>query len=282
MILANKAITTSVPEDLRNAIPKFSVILFQTIIATILVSVAKMLKYVEYPAFDTAVALQWLPVNVFFVGMLCSGFFSLMYANVAMVQVFKNLTNIVTVSGDSYLFGEQLSVSVFVAISVMTTGAYFASVNDVEFNVTGYVWMSLNCLLTAGYVLYMRYASTSIKLPKFGMVFYNNLLCSILVLPFILLFNELPMWTHPDIMNTQFIVMNVIAGVLGFFLNFASLWCVSETSASTYAIVGSLCKIPVTVLGVVLFDAPITEKGAVFISMSIFGGLIYCYAKLPK
>jgi GDP-mannose transporter len=137
-------------------------------------------------------------------------------------------------------------------------------------------------LLCVGYVLYMRYASTSIKLPKFGMVFYNNLLCSFLVLPFILLFNELPMWTHPDIMNAQFIVMNVIAGVLGFFLNFASLWCVSETSASTYAIVGSLCKIPVTVLGVVLFNAPITERGAGFISMSIFGGLIYCYAKLPK
>jgi hypothetical protein len=51
----------------------------QTIIATILVSLAKMFKYVEYPAFDTGVALQWLPVNVFFVGMLCSGFFRLVY-----------------------------------------------------------------------------------------------------------------------------------------------------------------------------------------------------------
>ena len=128
----------------------------------------------------------------------------------------------------------------------------------------------------------MRYASTSIKLPKFGMVFYNNLLCSILVFPLCILFNELPMLMHPAIMNRQFIVMNVLAGVLGFFLNFASLWCVSETSASTYAIVGSLCKIPVAILGVILFDAPITERGASFISMAIFGGLIYAYAKLPK
>ena len=128
----------------------------------------------------------------------------------------------------------------------------------------------------------MRFASTTIKLPKFGMVFYNNLLCSILVVPLILLYNEVPMLSHPAIMNTQFIVMNVSAGVLGFFLNFASLWCVSETSASTYAIVGSMCKIPVTVLGVVLFNAPITEKGISFISMSLFGGFIYAYAKLPK
>lgn len=133
----------------------------------------------------------------------------------------------------------------------------------------------------AGYVLYMRYASTSIKLPKFGMVFYNNLLCSMLLVPFVFLFNEMPMWAHPDIMNSTFITMNIIAGVLGFFLNFASLWCVSETSASTYAITGSLCKIPVTVLGVVLFNATISEKGATFIAMAIFGGLIYAYAKLP-
>lgn len=127
----------------------------------------------------------------------------------------------------------------------------------------------------------MRFASTNIKLPKFGMVFYNNLLCSLLLIPFVFLFDEVPMWSHPEIMNRQFIFMNILAGVLGFFLNFASLWCVSETSASTYAISGSLCKIPVTVLGVVLFNTPITEKGVTFISMAIFGGLIYGYAKLP-
>ncbi len=73
-----------------------------------------------------------------------------------------------------------------------------------------------------------------------------------------------------------------MAGVLGFYLNFASLWCVSETSASTYAITGSLCKIPVAILGVLLFNTPLTPRGISFISMSIFGGLIYAYAKLPK
>lgn len=164
----------------------------------------------------------------------------------------------------------------------MTTGAYFASVNDLEFNVLGYLWMGANCFLTAGYVLYMRHASTTIKLTKFGMVFYNNLLCSILILPVCIVFNELPALRNEQIMNPTFIAMNVLAGVLGFSLNFASLWCVSETSASTYSIVGSLAKIPVTVLGVVLFDVPITPKGAAYIAMSIFGGLIYAYSKLPK
>jgi GDP-mannose transporter len=128
----------------------------------------------------------------------------------------------------------------------------------------------------------MRYASTSIRLTRFGMVFYNNLLCSVLLIPLVIYFDEISLLKNPEIMNRQFIVMNVIAGVLGFYLNFASLRCVAETSASTYAIAGSLCKIPVTVFGVLLFNTPLTPRGISFISMSIFGGLIYAYSKLPK
>lgn len=40
----------------------------------------------------------------------------------------------------------------------------------------GYFWMSANCVATAAYVLTMKFATRTMKLPKFGMVFYNNLL----------------------------------------------------------------------------------------------------------
>lgn len=40
----------------------------------------------------------------------------------------------------------------------------------------GYFWMSANCFATASYVLTMKFATRTMKLPKFGMVFYNNLL----------------------------------------------------------------------------------------------------------
>lgn len=36
--------------------------------------------------------------------------------------------------------------------------------------------MSANCFATAAYVLTMKFATRTMKLPKFGMVFYNNLL----------------------------------------------------------------------------------------------------------
>lgn len=43
-------------------------------------------------------------------------------------------------------------------------------------SVWGYFWMTANCFSTAGYVLTMKFATRTMKLPKFGMVFYNNLL----------------------------------------------------------------------------------------------------------
>ena len=130
------------------------------------------------------------------------------------------------------------------------------------------------------YVLYMRFASTNIKLPKFGMVYYNNLLSMAILSPLIVIMGELPALVDPEIMTPSFIVSNIAAGFLGFYLNFASLWCVSSTSATTYAIFGSLNKVPITVLGFFLFDAALTTEGVWGVAIATGGGFLYAYSKI--
>lgn len=164
----------------------------------------------------------------------------------------------------------------------MTVGAVMAGANDLEFSALGYFWMAVNCVFTASYVLYMRYASTNINLPKFGMVYYNNLLSAIILTPICLFKGEFAALSDPEIMTTSFIVLNSLAGFVGFYLNFASLWCVASTSATTYAIVGSLNKVPITVLGFVLFSVQMTERGIMYIVLATLGGFLYAYTKLPK
>jgi len=83
-------------------------------------------------------------------------------------------------------------------------------------------------------------------------------------------------------MTWPFIIANLAAGLLGFYLNFSSLWCVSATSATTYAIVGSLNKVPITVLGFMLFDVQMTREGVYFVTLATIGGFMYAYSKLPK
>ena len=279
MVLANKAISTTLDADLRKSIPQLSVICFQCVVAVICVEIAKKCKYVEYPDFDWAVAKSWLPLNLLFIGMLCSGFLSLVYNNVPMVTVCKNLTNVVTIAGSALIFGEKIGWLVVFSVAIMVLGAILAGAEDLEFSFLGYAFMGLNCLFTAGYVLYMRYAAVNIKLPKFGMVYYNNLLSVILLVPLVVLNGEIPLLFDERIMTSSFIASNALAGFLGFYLNFASLWCVGTTSATTYAIVGSVNKVPITILGFILFDTAMTTEGVVFISLATVGGFIYAYAK---
>lgn len=107
MVLSNKAISTTLSTEARTSLPQLSVILFQCVIAVVLVECAKMLKIVDYPAFSLKTAKSWLPLNILFIGMLVTGFLSLVYVSVPIVTVFKNLSNLATVTGDSYIFGER-------------------------------------------------------------------------------------------------------------------------------------------------------------------------------
>jgi GDP-mannose transporter len=282
MVLTNKCISVSLDPAVRDRMPQISVIAFQCFIAVVLVEIAKWYKFVDYPAFDMNTAKSWLPLNLLFVSMLCTGFLSLVFNNVPMVTVCKNLTNFFTIFGDTWFFGEQVGKLTLLSVLIMTSGAVFAGFNDLGFSWAGYMWMFLNCLSTSGYVLYMRYASTTIKLPKFGMVFYNNLLSMFILFPLIIAMGELPALMDPEIMTPYFIVSNIAAGFLGFYLNFASLWCVSTTSATTYAIVGSLNKVPITVLGFFMFDAALTSDGVWGIVIATLGGFLYAYSKIAE
>ena len=129
----------------------------------------------------------------------------------------------------------------------------------------------------------MRYASTNIKLPKFGMVFYNNFLSIFMLIPVVIWAEEHQLlWTSSAVTSPSFLAINTLAGLFGFYLNFASLWCVAATSATTYAIVGSLNKIPILIMGFLVFQAKMTPQGVLFIAVATLGGFIYAYSKLPS
>ena len=256
-------------------------VVFQAIVAVICVDICKRLHWVEYPNFNLKTAKQWAPVNIFFCLMLFTGMASLQYNTVPMVTIFKNVTNVTTTIGDYYFFGSQSEFLVMVAFGIMLFGAIAAAWNDIEIKPVGIFWMICNCLSTSGYVLYMKYSTKNIKLSKFGMVFYNNVLCVAFLLPAAYAMGQVNLFFQtPTIHTSDYTFKNIFAGMVGFLLNFASLHCVSVTGPTTYAIIGSLNKIPVAFLGYILFDNVITNETWFFIAVSMAGGFLFSYAKL--
>jgi GDP-mannose transporter len=202
--------------------------------------------------------------------------------NVPMVTVFKNIANIFIVSGDWYIFNQHVSSLTVASLAVMTIGALLTGGSDIAFDVRGYAWMLANCMTTAAYVLKMRHATSTIKLSRFGMVFYNNAIGLALMAPAAALSGEWRAATQSglDLFSPWSLFINSFAGVVGIGLNFASLWCVGATSATTYAIVGSFNKIPTGIIGYLLFRSPITSQSAFFMFISLAGGFLYSWAKL--
>ena len=82
--------------------------------------------------------------------------------------------------------------------------------------------------------------------------------------------------------NWNFSVLLFISGVLGVGLNLASFWCVSVTSATTYATVGGLNKIPTTFIGVLLLGEPLSTDTAIYVMFGMVGGILYGYAKFKE
>ena len=67
--------------------------------------------------------------------------------------------------------------------------------------------------------------------------------------------------------------------LLGFAINFASFWCLSVTSGTTYSFVGASNKIPAVVLGHFLFSSSLTKVGWVGVVSGLTAGLGYAWSK---
>jgi len=278
MVLTNKSLASSYGNDL-----SVLLVVFQSIFAVGCCEVARTRGYIIYPPFERSLAKRWLPVNIFFSLMLFTGMMALAHSSVPIVTIFKNIANIFIAAGDKYFFNGTADGLTKLAFAVMLLGALMASGGEGAVTVKGLCWMLMNCMSTAGYVLYMKHATRTVKLPRFGMVYYNNILTTILLLPVTIVNGELYAFYNSNIFHTlDYFLKNCWAGFVGFFLNFASLNCVSATGPTTYAIIGSVNKIPTAILGWALFNTEIDAKTWFFIGVSMTGGFIYSAAKIRQ
>lgn len=95
-------------------------------------------------------------MNVIFVMMLASGIWALQLMGVAMVTIMKNLTNILTISGDYFFFGRTYNLYVWLSLGLITASALVGAKTDLDFTAWGYTAQLLNCAFTAAYSLVLR------------------------------------------------------------------------------------------------------------------------------
>ncbi|KAK7850499.1 gdp-mannose transporter gonst2, partial [Quercus suber] len=261
MILLNKVVLSGY-----NFNAGISLMFYQNLISSLVVVLLGLCRVVSVEKLNWKLIRVWIPVNVIFIGMLVSGMYSLKYLNIAMVTILKNMTNILTAIGELYIFRKHQNQKVWTAMFLMIISAVSGGITDLSFDAVGYAWQIMNCILTASYSLTLRRVMDEAKkstrsgsLNEVSMVLLNNLLSLPFAIFLIILFGEWEYVINVDVTKSpMFWVVATASGFLGLAISFTSMWFLQQTSPTSYSLVGSLNKIPISIAGLVLFKVPIS------------------------
>ncbi|XP_054819735.1 GDP-mannose transporter GONST2-like isoform X2 [Prosopis cineraria] len=285
MIMLNKIVLSSY-----NFNAGISLMFYQNLISTLVVVLLGFFGTVSVEKLNWKLVRVWIPVNVIFIGMLVSGMYSLKNINIAMVTILKNVTNIITAIGELYMFRKGQNPKVWTAMFLMIISAISGGITDLSFDAAGYAWQIINCILTASYSLTLRWVMDEAKkstksgsLNEVSMVLLNNLLSLPFAIILIFLFGEWDYIIHVDVVKLPiFWVVATASGILGLSISFTSMWFLHQTGPTTYSLVGSLNKIPISIAGILAFKVPLSISNLFSILFGLFAGVFFARAKMSR
>lgn len=205
-----------------------------------------------------------------------------------MVTILKNVTNILTAIGELYIFGKRQNQKVWTAMFVMIISAVSGGITDLSFDATGYAWQSVNCILTASYSLTLRRVMDRAKqftksgsLNEVSMVLLNNGISIPFAIILIFMFDEWRYVINADVIKIpMFWVAATASGLLGLAISFTSMWFLKQTGPTTYSLVGSLNKIPISIAGLLVFKVPLSIPNLFSILFGLLAGVLFARAKM--
>lgn len=178
-------------------------------------------------------------------------------------SIFKNLTIILIAYGEVFMFSGSVTGLTLVSFALMVGSSVIAAWADISaawagtidqttgreiaaathtilggINV-GYVWMALNCICSAAYVLFMRKRIKVTGFKDWDSMFYNNLLSIPVLVVASLIFED---WgseslalNFPASNRTILLSAIVFSGAAAVFISYSTAWCVRVCGSTTYS-----------------------------------------------
>lgn len=277
--VVNKTVLTSF------AFPSFQVLGIGQMLATILVLfVAKRLRYVDYPNLEATTFTKIWPLPLIYIGNMIFGLGGTKQLSLPMFTALRRFSILMTMIAEYYILGIKARLSIQLSVYTMILGAVLAALNDLAFNLEGYILILLNDFFTAANGVFMKKKLDSKELGKHGLMYYNSLF---MLGPTVLLAWGMGDITQtldfPDWTNLMFVLQFALSCVMGFILSYSMILCTQYNSALTTTIIGCLKNICVTYLGMVIGgDYIFSWLNFVGLNLSVIGSLVYTWVTFRK
>lgn len=261
-------------------LPAPSFILFAQLMGTVLVvQSAKAAKYIEIDALETKKVKQFAPVALIFLATIFLNMKSLQYANVETFMVFRFSTPLCISVADYLFLGRQLpSKKSWACLFALCVGAIGYAKTDSAFEVQGYTFCSIWFVVFCLDQIYLKHITNTVKMDSnWGRVYYSNLLAAIpLIFTFIYDPNELQAIQH---MSSQAFAALLLSVVLGAAMSYFAWMARSLLAATSFTIVGNVCKILTIAINVTIWDKHASFFGCMCLLFCL--GAAYSYQQAP-
>jgi len=170
----------------------------------------------------------------------------------------------------------QASVVIFVGFVV---GSY----GEVNFTTLGVVYGVLSSFFVALYGIYVRKIIEVVDKDEQRLIIYNTVLSIFGLLPLVYFSGEVgQIMANPLIYDSKFWFMMTLAGVAGLLINTATYLQIKFTSPLTHAISGTAKACVQTILGVMIYQNPISLMNGIGILLVIAGSFLYSYVRFSE
>ncbi|XP_076169909.1 UDP-sugar transporter UST74c isoform X1 [Ptiloglossa arizonensis] len=265
--------------------PSFQMLGVGQMLSTIVVLyAAKKLRYIEFSNLEVATFAKIWPLPIIFIGNMIFGLGGTKQLSLPMFTALRRFSILMTMFAEYYILGVKARVSVQLSVYTMILGAVVAALNDLAFNLEGYLFILLNDFFTAANGVYMKKKLDSKELGKYGLMYYNSLF---MVIPAIVIACwmgdarstlEFPHWG-----NIFFVLQFGLSCVMGFVLSYSMILCTLHNSALTTTIIGCLKNICVTYLGMIIGgDYIFTWLNFIGLNLSVIGSLVYTWVTFRR
>jgi len=251
-------------------------IFFQNTVAIINLLVGEKFGFFKFKPFTLKQLLQITVPAIFLSLQIMASLKALPYVAVATTVVFRNLATFSVAMAEKIFLGKSLVTAQIHGLCIIVVGGLVYAWQDINFNATGYFWLTFNCLIYTTSSIYTKKIVADIDQTSDG----TALLQQIGSLPFILLyalfFGELPQGIS-KVFTLQMLPMIVFIflGFMGTLIALSYMNLYKRVSATTVTVASNVNKVISIFVAWIVFRKILSVLQIVGLTISILGGLYY-------